>query len=275
MIQALLERRAPLLLCVILFILLIALSSQARTEEGAGLLESILFRLVTPVARLAHSATDGAARWIDDYVDLRLTHVENMVFREELSQLQIEQQRWQAQKHEYVRLLKLLDLKERLPFDSVAARVVSRGHALGAHTLVVGRGTRDGLRRNQPIMVPDGIVGRVTEVGEFTAKVQLALNPNSSIAALTERSRAQGLVNGRGRGNLRMEYVSDLADVQPGDRIVTSGLDGIFPAGIVVGTVLRTERGDGLVQSIEVEPAVDFGRLEEILVLVGEVEAGD
>jgi rod shape-determining protein MreC len=272
MIQFFLERRASLLLFTVLFILLVLLSSQARSEEGASFLESVLFRAVTPVARLAHSITDASTRWVDEWVDLKMARVENLALAEELARLRIESQRWEAERHEYVRLLDLLGLRERIEQHSVPARVISRGHALGANTLVVDRGGRDGLVANQPVIVPEGVAGRVVEVGPFTAKVQLALDPNCSIAAVTERSRAQGLVNGRGHAHLRMEYVSDLEDVLPGDRIITSGLDEVFPPGIPVGTVLRTQRRDGLVQSIEVKPSVDFSKLEEVLVLTGERE---
>lgn len=272
MIQFFLERRSSLLLFTVLFILLVLLSSQARNEEGTSFLESVLFRIVTPIARLTHSITDGSTRWIDEWVDLKMARVENLALAEELARLRFESQRWHAERHEYLRLLSLLGLQERLGRSSVPARVISRGHGLGASTLIIDRGSRDGLATNQPVIVSDGVAGRLVEVGPFTSKVQLALDPNCSIAAITERTRAQGLVNGRGRGHLRMEYVSDLEDVLPGDRIVTSGLDRVFPAGITVGTVLRTDRRDGLVQSIEVEPSVDFNKLEEVLVLTDEVE---
>ncbi|MCZ6778539.1 MAG: rod shape-determining protein MreC [Acidobacteriota bacterium] len=270
MIQFFLERRSSLLLFTVLFILLVLLSSQARNEDGASLLESVLFRAVTPIARVTHSIADGSTRWIDEWVDLKMARVENLALAEELGRLRFESQRWQAERHEYLRLLSLLGLQERLGHTSVPARVISRGHGLGASTLIIDRGSRDGLATNQPVIVSDGVAGRLVEVGPFASKVQLALDPNCSIAAITERTRAQGLVNGRGRGHLRMEYVSDLEDVQPGDRIVTSGLDRVFPAGITVGTVLRTDRRDGLVQTIEVEPSVDFNKLEEVLVLIDE-----
>ena len=268
MIQFLLERRAPLLLFTILFILLVVLSSQARSGNDASLLESVLFRLVTPVARLTHAAGDGTTGLVEDYVSLRLAHVENLRLKEDLSRLVVDRQRWEAERHEYQRLLDLLGLKEQLALPSVAARVVARGHGLGAFTLIIDRGSSDGLRTNQPVIVPAGVAGRVVKTSPSSAKVQLALDPNSSIAALTERTRAQGMVNGRGQPHLRMEYVSDLEDVQPGDRVLTSGLDRIFPPGLSVGTVLRAERSEGLVQTIEVEAAVDFDKLEEVLVLL-------
>jgi rod shape-determining protein MreC len=269
MIQVLLERKTPLLLFVVLFVLLVVLSSQAKGHEGGSLLEGFLFRLVTPVARLADGFDEGLTRWVEGYVDLRLARVENLRLREDLSQLQLERQRWEQERLEYRRLLGLLGLKEMMRRPALAARVVSRGHGLGATTLIINRGASDGVALNQPVIVPSGVAGRVIEVGTSTAKVQLALDPNSSVAALSERSRAQGMVNGRGERLLRMEYVSDLEDVQPGDRIVTSGLDRIFPPGLPLGTVLRAERGGGLVQSIEVEPATDFDKLEEVLVLLG------
>jgi rod shape-determining protein MreC len=272
MIQVLLERKTPLLLFVVLFILLVVLSSQAKGHEGGSLLEGLLFRMVTPVARLADGIDERLTSWVEGYVDLRLARVENLRLKEDLSLLQLERQRWEQERLEYRRLLGLLGLKEMVRGPAVAARVVSRGHGLGATTLIINRGSSDGVAPNQPVIVPSGVAGRVIEVAPSTAKVQLALDPNSSVAALSERSRAQGMVNGRGERLLRMEYVSDLEDVQPGDRIITSGLDRIFPPGLPLGTVLRAERGGGLVQSIEVEPAADFNKLEEVLVLLDAAE---
>lgn len=269
MIQVLLERKAPLLLFAVLFILLLVLSSQARNPEGASLLEALLFRVVTPAARAANVADGGLTRWAEGYVDLRLARVENLRLKEDLAVLRIDKQRWEAERHEYTRLLRLLNLGEMVAQPSVVARVVSRGQGIGANTLLIGRGSADGLAPNQPVIVPEGVAGRVIDVGPSTAKVQLALDPNSGIAGLSERTRVQGMVNGRGGSHLKMEYVSDLEDVQPGDRIVTSGLDRIFPPGLAVGTILHVEHGEGLVQSIDVEPAVDFSRLEEVLVLIG------
>jgi rod shape-determining protein MreC len=268
MIQTLLERKTPLLLFAVLFILLVVLSSQAKGHEGGSILEGILFRLVTPVARLADALDERLTRWVEEYVDLRLARVENLGLKEELGLLQLERQRWEQERQEYRRLLGVLGLKEMVRRPALAARVVSRGHGLGATTMIINRGAGDGVAPNHPVIVPAGVVGRVIEVGPSTAKVQLMLDPNSSVAALSERSRAQGMVNGRGERLLRMDYVSDLEDVQPGDRIVTSGLDRLFPPGLPLGTVLRAERGGGLVQSIEVEPAADFGKLEEVLVLL-------
>jgi rod shape-determining protein MreC len=274
MIQALLERKAPLLLFCVLFVLLLLLSSQAKSPQGSSLLESLLFRAVTPVARAADGVDEAVTGWIEGWVNLRLARVENLRLQEELSALQIERQRWQAERLEYRRLLGVLELQEALGRPSVAARVVSRGHGLGAHTLIISRGSRDGIVPNLPVIVPAGVAGRVVEAGPLTAKVQLALDPNSSVAALSERTRAQGMINGRGGPHLRMEYVADLEDVQPGDLVVTSGLDRIFPPGLAIGTVLRAERGEGLVQTIDVEPVVDFDKLEEVVVLLPASDGG-
>ena len=268
MIHALLERKAPFLLFFVLFILLVLLSTQAKNPTGSSLLESLLFRLVTPVARAADTVDEGVTGWVEGWVDLRLARVENLHLKEQLSSLEVERHRWRAERVEYERLLGLLDLKEALQRPSVAARVVSRGQGLGAHTLIINRGLGDGVAPGLPVIVPSGVAGRVLEAGPLTSKIQLALDPNSSVAALSERTRAQGMINGRGSATLRMEYVADLEDVQPGDRVVTSGLDRIFPPGLAIGTVLKAERGEGLVQTIDVEPAVEFDKLEEVLVLL-------
>ena len=121
------------------------------------------------------------------------------------------------------------------------------------------------------VIAPRGIVGRVIgQPGARAARVQLLIDRSAAAGALTERSRAGGLVAGVAGGALRlaMELVSSLQDVKPGDLVVSSGIDGIFPKGYAIGWVERAERGPGLYLEISIRPAVDFNSLEEVLVVL-------
>jgi rod shape-determining protein MreC len=113
------------------------------------------------------------------------------------------------------------------------------------------------------------VIGRVIQpVSPRAALVQLLIDRNAAAGALLERTRAQGVVIGFGNGELRMEYVPGTSDVKPGDLVVTSGIDGIYPKGFVIGTVDAVDRGQGPYHEIVVRPAVDFSRLEEVLVVL-------
>src|SRR4029453_18736691 len=115
------------------------------------------------------------------------------------------------------------------------------------------------------VIAPTGVIGRVVTPTAHASKVQLLIDRNAAAAALIERSRAQGVVVGAGEPLLRLSYVSDIADVKVGDVVVTSGLEGIYPKGYVIGKVERVNRGN---KDIRVRPSVDFNRLEEVLVVI-------
>jgi rod shape-determining protein MreC len=117
------------------------------------------------------------------------------------------------------------------------------------------------------VISPAGVVGRVILPSRRASKVQLLIDRNAAAGALIERTRVQGVVMGAGDGPLKMQYVPNTADIKTGDLVVTSGIDGIYPKGFVIGTVERAERGGGSYYDITVKPAVDFTRLEEVLVV--------
>jgi rod shape-determining protein MreC len=125
------------------------------------------------------------------------------------------------------------------------------------------------------VLAPNGVVGRVVVASRRAAKVQLLIDRNAAAGALITRSRAQGLVVGTGDDRLRLEYVSEVSDVDVGDLVVTSGIDGIYPKGFVIGAVETIERAGVAFRNIVIRPAVDFSRLEQVLVVLEPVPAED
>jgi len=133
--------------------------------------------------------------------------------------------------------------------------------------VTIDKGSTEDLSTDMAVISPAGVVGRVILPSRRASKVQLLIDRNAAAGALIERTRVQGVVIGAGDGPLRMQYVPNTADVKTGDLVVTSGIDGIYPKGFVIGTVERAERGGGAYYDISVRPAVDFTRLEEVLVV--------
>ncbi len=125
------------------------------------------------------------------------------------------------------------------------------------------------------VIAPAGVVGRVVVPSARNAKVQLLVDRNAAAGALIERSRAQGVVVGTGDAQLHLEYVSEIADVAVGDTVVTSGIDGIFPRGFVIGTVSRVDKSGPAYRLITVNPAVDFSSIEDVLVVLSPLVADD
>src|SRR4029453_13835299 len=157
----------------------------------------------------------------------------------------------------------LLNLRPEARLETIAAGVIAGGASPEFRTITIDRGTADGIRADMAVLAPSGGVGGGIIPSLRAAKVQLLIDRNAAAGALIERSRAQGVVEGTG-GDLRMNYVSGTADVQVGDMVVTSGIDGIYPKGFVIGQIESVERGAGVFSSIVLRPAVDFQSLEGV-----------
>jgi rod shape-determining protein MreC len=145
--------------------------------------------------------------------------------------------------------------------------VIAAAASLEFRTVTIDKGTGQGVEANMAVISPAGVVGRVILPSGRASRVQLLIDGNAAAGALIERTRVQGVVQGFGDGSLRMHYVPATADVKPGDLVVTSGIDGIYPKGFVIGTIEQVERGTAGYHEITVRPAVDFTRLEEVLVV--------
>jgi len=165
-------------------------------------------------------------------------------------------------------LQKLLDLKSSTELSTTGASVIAGGASPEFRTITVDKGTQDGLRADMAVIAPAGVVGRVIQPSGRASKVQLLIDRNAAAGALIERTRAQGVVVGSGAEDLRMEYVPGSAEVKAGDVVVTSGIDGIYPKGFVIGQIQSIRRAAGGYSDIVIKPAVDFTSLEAVLVVV-------
>jgi rod shape-determining protein MreC len=161
----------------------------------------------------------------------------------------------------------LLALRDRSNLSTTAAEVIAASATPDFRTATIDKGSRDGLRPDMAVIAPAGVVGRVVVPSARAAKVQLLIDRNAAAGALIERSRAQGVVTGGGGDRLRLEYVSEVADVVVGDLVVTSGIDGIYPKGFTIGRVESVEKSGGSWRVV-VKPSVDFSALEEVLVVL-------
>ena len=261
------ENRAPFLAVLLLVASLLLLSAQIRTS-GNSRVEAVLLSVVSPLVRLGSGGVDGAGSLWNGYMDLRDLRGENERLVQEIAALRLERQQLEEAGRETRRLHALLELQEALTLPTLAARVM-RVELQGPFRLVLlDRGSAHGVRRSDGVITPDGVVGRVTEVAGHISRVQLLIDTSSGAAAMISRTREQGMVVGRRVNELEMRYLSALAEVRPGDSVDTSGLDAIYPKGFRIGRVKSLAGGDRLQQRVLVETAVDFRKLEEVLILV-------
>jgi rod shape-determining protein MreC len=166
---------------------------------------------------------------------------------------------------------KLYSLQSRHSSTSMVAQVFARDPSNWFKTVMVDKGERNRVSKDMAVVTSEGVVGRVIEVSPNTAKVLLITDPNSALDVTIQRSRSQGIMEGKVEEICVLKYVLKSDDVQVGDKVITSGLGGIFPRGLMIGTVSKVERKrPGIFQYLEVTPSVDFSKLEEVLILKGE-----
>ncbi len=261
------RQRPGMLLGAAVLLHVVLISAQVNTASGLPVLQVVTFGSFAEVQRGTMAVVDGVRNLWSGYVALRGVRGENDALKQELRTLQVRLQREYAEAQRTDNLRQLLELRERANLDTTAAEVIAASASPEFRTVTIDKGTGEGVRADMAVISPAGVVGRVILPSGRASKVQLLIDRNAAAGALIERTRVQGVVEGFGDGSLRMEYVPGTADVKPGDLVVTSGIDGIYPKGFVIGTIEQVDRGTGGYHVITVRPAVDFTRLEEVLVV--------
>jgi rod shape-determining protein MreC len=265
-----LRQRTGVLFVMALFGHLILISAQVQSKSGVPVLESVTFGAFSRVQRATTAVFDGVRNVWGNYVGLRGARAENESLRKQVADLEVRLQEQRALAAQSVRLKELLDLRTSVSFPTVAAEVIAGNPIPGMLTVTIDRGTADGVQANMAVIAPKGIVGRIVgRPAARAAKVQLIIDHDAAAGALCERSRSGGLAVGADADPpLRMEFVPNVADIVAGDEIVTSGVDGVYPKGLAIGRVEKSERGAGLYRAVTVRPAVDFSSLEQVLVVL-------
>ncbi|HET9194232.1 MAG TPA: rod shape-determining protein MreC [Vicinamibacterales bacterium] len=254
---------------------IILISAQVTTKRGVPVLQEVTFGAFAEMQRGATSAFGSAREGWQNYFALQEIRRENDQLKQEVTKLRVslEQERSVAQQTRT--LQQLLDLRSATSFETAAAMVIGSGADPEFRTITIDKGTQDGLRPDMAVISPAGIVGRILMPTARAAKVQLIIDRDAAAGVLIERSRVNGVVEGLGSGEelgfkagmISLNYVPSSADVKPGDRVVTSGIDGIYPKGVPVGEIQSVERPGGEWR-IRVKPAVDFAALEAVLVVL-------
>lgn len=201
------------------------------------------------------------------YVFLVRTQRDNDRLTEELGRLRLENAVMNELLIENERLRDALKFKQLNPPASVTAQVIGKEMSPASSVITINKGSDDGIGKDMAVITPAGVVGRVQAVLPGLSKVLLLTDPGSTLAVRVQRNREDGLLEGK-LINCALKYVSYYADIQQGDLLITSGLDGIYPKGLAVATVVKvTKREASAFQAVVAEPVVRFSRLEEVLVL--------
>jgi rod shape-determining protein MreC len=259
------------LLLLVLAVCLLMLTVQTR-GGGPGRLTDALSLLTTPFQIALVKVHRGATSIWLEYVDWKSARRDNSTLRVENEHLRLQSMQVQETRQENARLRALLALRERLPLRTLPGEVIGRESGGWTRSVTVNRGVGDGVATQTPVVVPDGLVGRVVRVRPGNSVVQLLNDPASTVGAIAQRTRTVGLVEGDPGGAVRFKFMArDGANIGPGDLIVTSGQGSIFPKGLPVGRVTAIEdKGSALFHFAVLAPVVDFARLEEVLLLTGQ-----
>lgn len=254
--------------CGILFALLVFSLNVPRNRE-ANIVERTVLGMVTPLLQPVFKMSGFLEDVWDNYIQLIGTRSENIQLRDEIRDLN----RRVLESNEALlaneRLEKLLDMKKSVADPTVAATVIGEDVTSWFRTLVINRGSSSGIREGMAVVSADGIVGQTVKVSASTARVLLLTDHASGISATIQRSRARGVVKGKGEMLCTLEFTTREEDVKVGDTVISSGIGGVFRKGLPIGEVTMVKRGEyGIFQTVSIHPAVNLSHLEEVLVVL-------
>ena len=269
MTRLLLRYRRTLILSSALLASFVLMTLQVRSHSAlTDLTKRILLTSVSPFLRIAAASKTATVSVWNEYIDLRRVRRDNQLFREEVRQLREQVGELRETALEHARLSQLLEMGNRAGAEAVAVKIIGKDATNWFRTILIDRGTNAGIRRHMTVVAGEGLVGRVVDVTALASRVQLITDPESAVGCLVQRSRVTGVATGSQGGTVQIRYLPQMADVTVGDRVITSGMGGTIPKGIPLGRVIRSSRPSGaLFQETEVQPLVNFSRLEEVLVL--------
>lgn len=253
---------------IALYVIVFSFSYLRHASVGDAATRAALF-FVSPLQTAVSATVKFADAIWGRYIFLVSVARENESLKKELALARERDNRYRELELANDRLRAFVGLQEESPAMLTAARVIAKDASPWYNTMIINKGAEDGVQSGCPVVVPEGIVGLVLSASRGSAKVLLIIDRNSSVDALVQRTRDRGIVQGQSRNLCRFDYFLRKLDVQIGDVIVSSGFDGIYPKGLLIGTVSRIiRRNAGLFQEVELNPSVDFSKLEEVMVIL-------
>jgi len=262
-------RKNIILVFSILLFSLALMSISAKQQEGLSFLDSLAGLILSPFQNLFTQSVQSVSDGIDHYFDLVNVSKEN-------EQLKLEVERLVHEKNELIerisrqkRLAGLMAYQDDRKKESLVASVIGRDATQWSKVVVIDKGSRHGIKRHLAVVTNSGVIGQIIHAGPTTSKVLLTIDSRSAVDSLFQDSRVSGVVVGTGEEQCEIKYVPNTAKIKVGDRVLSSGLGGIFPKGLFIGTVSQVvKKKQGLFQEITLAPSSDLSKLEEVLVFL-------
>lgn len=234
-------------------------------------LQSFVLHTIAPVAEGWTKLATGIKNLWDSYINLVDVKEENRDLKKKISQLEQLVVDYREAYLENQRLKRLLEFRDHLQVRSLPALIVFQDLTGWFQSVIINRGAQDGVQPDMPVVCYEGVVGKILNVSQRFSRVMLITDPASAVDVLVQRSRVRGILVGGEPGSCYMKYVKNDADVRPGDLLITTGKDGIFPQGLKAGIVNKVYPDPvGIFKFIVVDPMINIGNLDEVMVLLKE-----
>ncbi len=254
---------------ILIAVNIIVLSVNSKRPTPSTGIGRFTISLVSPFQGIVSEAINSVKDIWKHYFLLVSVSKENAQLNRSLKQAEEKNNRLVEMELSHARLKRLFDFQGTLQKRVVAAEVIGRDPSPWFKTIIINKGSREGVEQGMPVVIPEGIAGLVTDVAKNYAKILLVIDQNNAVDALIQRTRARGIIKGEPSGRLMLQYVLRKHEIQVGDVVISSGLDGVFPKGIRIGFVREVNKPDsGIFQQLAVTPYADFEKLEEVLVVL-------
>jgi len=262
------KRKEIIVFAVIIAVSLFALTMQIRKKEKADTLSDLMDIVAYPIRHGIRYSVDMLAGAWNTYINLIDVRNENKELSKQVADYEGVINSLKEYGIENKRLKKMLNFKESFQGEVIPARVIGKDFSSWFHTITLDKGTDDGIIKRLAVVTSMGIVGKVVEASKYTSRVLMITDHNSGVAALAQKSRIQGIVSGNTGNMCKLKFIGKTSNIEKGNLLISSGLGSIFPKGLMLGRVINiTENKSELFQDITVKPAVDFSKLEEVLVI--------
>jgi rod shape-determining protein MreC len=260
--------RTPLLVALALLLVFSLLSLSLKHSPVLKKVQGTVVASTAPgLEGIGYVARVVKHAWLG-YFYLVGVEQENHELKRQLQEYKQRQVRYQEAQEAMTRLEALLDLKRQVALPVIGARVIAYDPSLWSRSAIIDQGQAQGVKEGQPVLAPQGIVGRIVAVYSQYSKVMLIVDRKSAADAMVQRTRVRGILKGKGGNRCSLDYVPKNADIKVGDLVLASGLVGLYPKGLVFGKVTQADKNKpGLFQAIEVAPSADLSALEEVLVV--------
>jgi len=266
-----LSRRYSLPIFIVLFLLLalILMSLRAKQRKGVDFFDAFVMEVCSPFQKGATFMIKTVQGTFQQYVFLINLEKENRRLKQKIAQLQEQNHQMKEMKLANERLRELLQFREKNSSSMIGAEVIARDPSSWFKSVTIDKGERDGVKKGMAVISSAGVIGQILKTASHYAIVLLLTDYNSAIDSIVQRTRAKAIVEGKGENRCQLKYLLRADEVAVGDIVVTAGLGGNFPKGLMIGEIKRVDKqGHGVFQYAELAPSVDLTKLEEVFVIV-------